>query len=98
MLSHLFSQGRVAAMCFVDDEIFRRNVYQIVKEKLNYSESDFIRRPQPHEIEVVYALITPKRGVPVEIIPFFSLVNLMLAYKDLARMNVKCSLRIINEV
>lgn len=98
MLSHLFSQGRVSAMCFVDDEEYRMHVYDIAKEKLKINKSDFISRPRANEVEVIFGIITHKKGKPVEIIPFFSLVNLMIVYKDLQRMNVKCSLKIIDEV
>lgn len=97
MLSHLFSQGRVSAMCFVDDQEYRMNVYNIARKKWCANEADFRRRPEANEIEVIFGVITSKKGDPVDIMPFFSLVNLMITYKDLARMNVKCSLKIIHE-
>ncbi|MBE6025219.1 MAG: hypothetical protein E7Z86_10630 [Methanosphaera stadtmanae] len=99
MLSHLFSQGKVAAIAFSEDEEFRRCVYESASQKFeNLNENDFIKEPQPNEIEIIYVIITSKQieNKGIRILPFFSLVNLMLVHKELKRMRVRCSVKFVN--
>ena len=94
-LSHLFAQGKISAQCFVDDEQYRKQVYDITKEKYVNDVFDYKKKPQSQEFEIVYAIITDKIGKIEESIPFFSLVNLMLAAQELERMHIKCSVKLI---
>lgn len=94
-LSHLFAQGKISAQCFVDDEQYRKQVYDITKEKYVSDVFDYKKKPQSQEFEIVYAIITDKIGKIEESIPFFSLVNLMLVAQELERMHIKCSVKLI---
>lgn len=95
-LSHLFSQGKVSAKCFMSDEVYRENVYNIVKDKLGNEIFDFRYKPNANEYEVVYAIIDEKeKGTISERLPFFSLVNLMQAVQELDSMNMRFSVAFI---
>ncbi len=95
-LSHLFSQGKVSAKCFMSDEVYRENVYNIVKNKLGNKVFDFRCKPNANEYEVVYAIIDEKeKGTISERLPFFSLVNLMQAVQELDSMNMRFSVAFI---
>ena len=84
-LSHLFSQGRVSAECFLSDELFREQVYIKVKDKLGDNVFSYKEKPNPNEYEVVYAIIAEKSDCSVKKLPFFSKVNLMLTCQSLER-------------
>ena len=95
-LSHLFFQGKVSAKCFMSDEVYRENVYNIVKDKLGNEIFDFRYKPNANEYEVVYAIIDEKeKGTISERLPFFSLVNLMQAVQELDSMNMRLSVAFI---
>lgn len=94
-LSHLFSQGRVSAECFMGDKEFRKQVYNLVKKKLGKDIFDYKKKPASEEFEVIYAIISNKVGPVEENLPFFSLVNLMLAVQELDRMHMKYSVKMI---
>ena len=84
-LSHLFSQGRVSAECFLSDELFREQVYIKVKDKLGDNVFSYKEKPNPNEYEVVYAIIAEKSDCSVKKLPFFSKVNLMLTCQSIER-------------
>jgi uncharacterized protein (TIGR04141 family) len=88
-LSHLFSQGKVSAECFISDLEFRKQVYQKVKDKLGDSVFSYEDRPISNEYEIVYAIIDNKNSSLVDKLPFFSKVNLMLTIQELERMHFK---------
>lgn len=94
-LSHLFAQGRVSAECFISDEEFRKQVHTIVKNKLGKNVFSYRKKPGSNEFEVIYAIIAKKIGPVEENLPFFSLVNLMLAVQELDRMHMKYSVKMI---
>ena len=94
-LSHLFSQGKVSAQCFVDDEEFRRQVLEISKEKFSADVFNFQAKPNSKEFEVIYGIIDKKIGTLNNSLPFFSLVNLMLTAIELERMHFKYSVILI---
>jgi uncharacterized protein (TIGR04141 family) len=95
-LSHLFSQGTVAADLFLNDSQFR----QLAKEKvegLNANAAGQIpdARPDPREWEVVYAIVTkPSADWPLTL-PFFSQLNLMHAAKRLRNQSYRVSTKLI---
>lgn len=97
-LSHLFSQGKVSAQCFVDDEMFRKQVLEIANEKFDTQVFDYKIKPLSQEFEVVYGIIDSKTGSLNERLPFFSLVNLMLTAIELERMHFKYSVCIIKRL
>ena len=94
-LSHLFAQGRISAQCFISDEEYRKQVYQKVKGKLGKDIFSYRSKPGSEEFEVVYAIIAKKIGPIEENLPFFSMVNLMLAVQELDRMHMKFSVKMI---
>ena len=87
-LSHLFSQGFVAAEAFIKDKDYR--------EKLNPKLPDSIKlqdpqlRPNPNDYYVVYGIAT-KKNIPKEL-PFFSKVTLKNSLKTLRALNYNISL------
>ncbi len=94
-LSHLFSQGKVSAMCFTSDQQFRQQLYDMVSPELGREIFDFTQRPNANEYEVIYAIISKSDGPIEENLPFFSLVNLMIAVQELERMHFKYSIKMI---
>ena len=97
-LSHLFSQGKVAADCFTSDEHFRGQVYDIVKSKLGSTIFDYKKKPLPNEFEIIFGIIYGRKTSDLNtVLPFFSKVNLMITCQDLDRMRYKYSVCIINK-
>lgn len=96
-LSHLFAQGRVSAESFVSDQEFRKQVYDKVKEKLGSQVFDYRNKPASEEFEVIYGIIDRSVEPNVMDLPFFSLVNLMLSAKELGRMHMRCSVKMIKK-
>ena len=95
-LSHLFSQGKVAAECFVSDLNFRKQVSDIAAQKFGSEVFDYNQKPQSNEFEIVYAIIDTKDSSIEAKLPFFSKVNLMITAQELDRMHFKfsvCSVR-----
>ena len=101
-LSHLFSQGTVAAECYQDDREFRRQFVQLI-DNPSFAEDS---RPRHEEFCVTYAIILTDRGgdsIPpvdnrlgrINLIPFFSRVNLMQRTRELRRMGFRVQLGFI---
>ena len=86
-LSHLFSQGAVAAQAFIGEPEFRRRLSEKMPfaAKLQFPE----RRPETKEYEIVYAIAT-KKEVPLAL-PFFSKVTLKQAIKAISMMGFNVS-------
>jgi uncharacterized protein (TIGR04141 family) len=79
-LSHLFSQGSVAAELFLQDSGLRVEVCQRLNTDGKAAHAALIPavRPTASDFEVVYAvLVKPGRGTWPPALPFFSMVNLM---------------------
>ena len=87
-LSHLFSQGAVAAQAFIGDVEFRRQFNEKMppKAKLKSPES----RPETKGYEIIYAIATNK-NIPLEL-PFFSKVTLKQAIKAITMMGFDVSI------
>lgn len=87
-LSHLFSQGFVAAEAFISDPAFRHRL----NEKLPSSSrlADPEERPDPGAYRIVYAIAT-NRELPINL-PFFSKVTLKNSLKTLRSLNYRVSL------
>jgi uncharacterized protein (TIGR04141 family) len=90
-LSHLFSQGKISAQCFVSDLEFRKQVHAKVKNVLGAGIFKYKEKPTSNEYEVVYAIIDSNDKPICDSLPFFSLLNLMLSAQELERMHIKCS-------
>jgi uncharacterized protein (TIGR04141 family) len=97
-LSHLFSQGKVSAECFVSDMTFRKQVFDIAVQKFGVAVFDYTQKPQSDEFEIVYAIIDTKNSAIEEKLPFFSKVNLMLTAQELDRMHFKFSVCFVRKV
>jgi uncharacterized protein (TIGR04141 family) len=86
-LSHLFAQGRVSAITFLENRDFRRRLRDVVK-KLDSESAKIIPidRPDPSQYEVVYAIISGITDKQWQLkLPFFSRLNLVETAKDLRR-------------
>ena len=96
-LSHLFSQGKISAQCFVSDEEFRTQIYDKVKDKLGDAVFNPVEKPVANEYEVIYAVIDSNTQPIYDSLPFFSLLNLMMASQEFERMHIKCSVTKISK-
>ncbi|WP_228255482.1 TIGR04141 family sporadically distributed protein [Acinetobacter wuhouensis] len=90
-LSHLFSQGFVAAEAFVKDQWYRNQLNP--KLPLSMQLADPNMRPDPSNYRIVYAIATEK-DIPKEL-PFFSKITLKNTLKTLRALNYKISLTAI---
>ena len=96
-LSHLFAQGKVSAECFMSDETYRKSVYDEVKKYLGDNIFDYRQKPSQNEFEIVYAIISKKVEPLEKTLPFFSMVNLMMSVRELDRMHMRYSVKIIQK-
>ncbi len=87
-LSHLFSQGFVAAEAFIKDEWYRERLNPKLPASIKLQTPK--ERPEPSNYHVVYAIATTK-NIPDEL-PFFSKVTLKNALKTLVALNYQVSL------
>lgn len=97
-MSHLFAQGRVSAECFVSDEMFRKQIASSIKKKFKRAVFDYKKRPQSNEYEIIYVIIDKKEAELVDLLPFFSKVNLMVTSQELDRMHFRCSIKVIRRL
>jgi len=100
-LSHLFSQGAVAAETFLRDEQFRRAVKARVEARnpgIAKTLGDPAQKPDPSKYEVIFAVITnaPKGKWP-QALPFFSQLNLVRNARRLSMFGFRVSLCRIGE-
>ena len=94
-LSHLFSQGKVSAECFVSDLEYRRQISKEVQKIMGEKYFDCKKRPGPDEYEVVFAIIAKEEQLDIEKLPFFSLVNLMMSVQEFQKMHMKYSVKMV---
>ncbi|PSV49863.1 TIGR04141 family sporadically distributed protein [Photobacterium indicum] len=87
-LSHLFSQGLVAAEAFRKSEKFRDELNLKLPKKLKLADTTI--EPNPANYEIVYAIYADKQ-LPDEL-PFFSKITLKNAYQNLRAMSYKVSI------
>lgn len=87
-LSHLFSQGLVAAEAFIKDAWYREQLNP--KLPISIKLDDPTKRPTPSNYNIVYAIATNK-NIPNEL-PFFSKVTLKNALIMLRALDYKVSL------
>ncbi|RPE47819.1 uncharacterized protein (TIGR04141 family) [Acinetobacter sp. BIGb0102] len=87
-LSHLFSQGFVAAEAFVKDASYRCELNPKLPESIQLKDPEI--KPDASNYSIVYAIATEK-NLPNEL-PFFSKVTLKNALKNLTALNYKVSL------
>jgi uncharacterized protein (TIGR04141 family) len=84
-------------MCFVSDEEFRKQFYDLIHQKFTNFYLDYTQKPKPDVYEVVYAIIDTK-DTPLEIkLPFFSKVNLMMTAQELERMHFRFSVCLVKK-
>ncbi|POD76977.1 sporadically distributed protein, TIGR04141 family [Pseudomonas syringae group genomosp. 3] len=91
-LSHLFSQGCVAAEAFIRDTEFREKLNSKLPPSIKLLEPAL--RPDPSNYKVVYAIATKKK-LPSEL-PFFSKVTLKNALKVLRGLNYQVEIATID--
>lgn len=98
-LSHLFSQGAVAAQAFLQDEKTRTDLAAILAKNKKNAFVPLVPkdRPTPSHYEIAYAVISkPKKGKPTPL-PFFSQLNLMQHSKLLRGLGFTVTLQRVNE-
>jgi uncharacterized protein (TIGR04141 family) len=99
-LSHLFSQGSVAAQVFLQDEKARVELAAILTNDKRHAFVPLVPNDPPtaSQYEVAYAIIAkPKKGRPTAL-PFFSQLNLMQQAKFLRGLGFNVTLQRVNEV
>ncbi len=87
-LSHLFSQGFVAAEAFIKDSDYRQKLNPKLPNSIKLKKPQL--RPNPNDYSVVYAIAT-KKNLPNEL-PFFSKVTLKNSLKTLRALDYNISL------
>tara|TARA_Y100000588_G_scaffold10165_1_gene11233 strand:+ start:744 stop:2360 length:1617 start_codon:yes stop_codon:yes gene_type:complete len=87
-LSHLFSQGFVAAEAFIKDSEYRQKLNPKLPNSIKLKNP--MLRPNPNDYSVVYAIAT-KKNLPSEL-PFFSKVTLKNSLKTLRALDYNISL------
>lgn len=87
-LSHLFSQGFVAAEAFIKDSDYREKLNPKLPASIKLTDPKL--RPDPSKYRLVYAIATTK-DIPAEL-PFFSKVTLKNSLKTLRALNYNISL------
>lgn len=87
-LSHLFSQGFVAAEAFIKDSEYREKLNPKLPVSIKLKNPSL--RPNPNSYKVVYAIAT-KKNIPLEL-PFFSKVTLKNSLKTLRALNYNIAL------
>lgn len=87
-LSHLFSQGFVAAEAFIKDPEYRERLNPKLPASIKLIDPKL--RPDPSNYRIVYAIATNK-NIPNEL-PFFSKVTLKNSLKTLRALNYNISL------
>ncbi|WP_460368829.1 TIGR04141 family sporadically distributed protein [Pseudomonas sp. Tul1A2] len=87
-LSHLFSQGCVAAEAFVSDREFRDRLNKKLPVEMKLVDTGC--RPESKQFRVVYA-IAINRDIPIKL-PFFSKVTLKNAFKTLRALDFEVNL------
>lgn len=94
-LSHLFAQGLVSAKLLASQEEYRRYIDKITIDTfgLEVIGDDF----NPKEFEIVFAIIGKRDKDLYDMLPFFTMVNMMVAIKELQEMSYKVSLLKINK-
>lgn len=91
-LSHLFAQGVVSARIFSTDDSMRQFINMKVKAEFGRT---FIKKSskQNSNFEIVYSIIDHRNNKEViDVLPFFSLVNLAKAIENLKSMGYRYSL------
>jgi uncharacterized protein (TIGR04141 family) len=86
-LSHLFSQGVVAAHALLGDEEFRVKLNDKLPANVRFS--DPMLKPDRTKFQIIFAIATLK-NLPSEL-PFFSKVSLKQAIRSLGTLGVKVS-------
>lgn len=87
-LSHLFSQGFVAAEAFIKDQEYREKLNPKLPTSIQLEAPHL--RPSPSNYKIVYAIAT-KKSLPAEL-PFFSKVTLKNSLKTLRALDFKTAL------
>lgn len=76
-LSHLFAQGRIAAIALNSDRLFRREMRTIIRRNDDFADSVIpLNKVNNSDFTVTYATITKGDKGMIEKLPFFSLLNL----------------------
>lgn len=76
-LSHLFAQGEVSAMLFLEDPEFRRRVNGLLPTTHRLGNPD--HRPAAVDFEIVFAIVSRSQKSLYQSLPFFSKLDLLAA-------------------
>lgn len=93
-LSHLFAQGSVSATLFSELEEYRLHFLKEVNSKWSgeFEQEDY------RKIVFVFAIATGRRGDILELLPFFSKVNLLRHSKRISRLGYRVEIVKIQKV
>jgi uncharacterized protein (TIGR04141 family) len=99
-LSHLFSQGSVSCISFLQDGGVRREVRAKLKKAGKNAHRALIStgRPTAADFEVVFAILAEDKGHWPPALPFFSAVNLMHHARIVQNMGFKVSLQHVRQI
>lgn len=95
-LSHLFAQGLTSARLLRTDIGMKNHINKYAESKFG---PDFIKETDENsDFEIVYAIIDHRKKPFIDILPFFSLVNLAQTLDQLEAMNYNYSLMKIDRI
>lgn len=83
-LSHLFAQGRMSGEALLRDAEFREDARRHLREiRPSFERRIPVKKPDPGDYRVVFAILRGDVSHPGEALPFFSQLNLMRTFEAL---------------
>jgi uncharacterized protein (TIGR04141 family) len=95
-LSHLFSQGAIAARTFLEDSVTRTKLSNLLPSEWQSIIPNPAERPSPVDYEILYAVLA-KDKTSVTGLPFFTQLNLMHHVKLLRQLGYNIAFSSIGE-
>jgi uncharacterized protein (TIGR04141 family) len=89
-LSHLFSQGSVSGLSFVQSEYFRREISK--RLPASFPQIEIENRPDTTKYSVFYVVVEKRTGKPSDLLPFFSKQTFAMNKRQLDAFGYKVAL------
>jgi len=86
-LSHLFAQARISATSMINDKEFREEMRSLIEHKIDKNKLDCILpldKIQNSNYTITFAIINQYEKPLIDVLPFFSLLNLRQTYQYLS--------------